>query len=284
MKHLIFKICKSPAAKLAAIAALGLATSGCVYDAGLGLGYASDGYASGCDSYNDFDSYYDCDYGYGFSNIGYGGGWYSDYYYPGYGYFVFDSYGRRYQMHDDHRRYWGGQRYNWYRDHGRGHGNNYNGGGYGNNGGNHGNGGHNGNGGHDGGNGNGGGGAYSGPRPGILDGGFGRRPQRPGKPSIAPERIKQSGAAKQNDIVNNAPPPRNMENANPGNRQPGGVLGGGFGRRSQDSGASAPVVRQAPQAARVAAPIATPRPAPPPRPEAAVSARREISRERREQQ
>jgi hypothetical protein len=115
-------------ARIAAITGLGFAVSGCVYDAGLGLGYASDGYNSGygCDAYSDFDNYYDCDYGAGFNNIGYGGGWYSNYYYPGYGYFVFDNYGRRYQMHRDHQRYWGGQRFNWYRQNGRGH---HNGGG-----------------------------------------------------------------------------------------------------------------------------------------------------------
>jgi hypothetical protein len=101
MKHLVSKFRASSFLRIAAITGLGLTASGCVYDGSLGLGYASDGYDSGygCDGYNDFDSYYGCDSGYGFSNIGYGGGWYSNYYYPGYGYFVFDRYGRRYQMH-----------------------------------------------------------------------------------------------------------------------------------------------------------------------------------------
>jgi hypothetical protein len=104
--------------KIAALTAAGLGTSGCVYD--MGLGYASDGYygdADGCDPYGAYDSYYQCDYGSGFNNIGYGGGWYDNYWYPGYGFFLFDNNGRRYPMRDHHRRYWGEKRHNWYREH-----------------------------------------------------------------------------------------------------------------------------------------------------------------------
>lgn len=104
-------------ARIVALASVGAALSGCVYD--VGLGYASDGYyddAYGCDPFNEYDRYYDCDYGHGFSNIGYGGGWYDNYYYPGYGFFLFDNIGRRYPMRDHHRRYWGEKRHNWYRD------------------------------------------------------------------------------------------------------------------------------------------------------------------------
>lgn len=104
-------------AKVAALASASMALSGCVYD--LGLGYASDGYyddAYGCDPYSDYDRYYDCDIGYGFNNIGYGGGWYDNYYYPGYGFFLFDNIGRRYPMRDHHRRYWGEKRQVWYRE------------------------------------------------------------------------------------------------------------------------------------------------------------------------
>lgn len=115
--------------KIAALASASIALSGCVYD--LGLGYASDGYyddADGCDPYSDYDRYYDCDIGYGFNNIGYGGGWYDNYYYPGYGFFLFDNVGRRYPMRDQHRRYWGEKRHNWYRENrgrgDRGHWNN----------------------------------------------------------------------------------------------------------------------------------------------------------------
>jgi hypothetical protein len=103
--------------KIATLGAAGLSLSGCVYD--VGLGYASDGYyddAYDCDPYGGYDSYYQCDYGHGFYNIGYGGGWYDNYWYPGYGFYLFDNYGGRYPMRDNHRRYWGEQRHNWYRE------------------------------------------------------------------------------------------------------------------------------------------------------------------------
>lgn len=108
----------------ARIAALGLATMGlsaCYYDAGVGLGYYDDGYdyydRYDCDPYSPFDRYYDCDYRGGFYNIGYGGGWYQDYWYPGYGFYIFDRGGKRYKMYDHHRRYWSGKRHEWYREH-----------------------------------------------------------------------------------------------------------------------------------------------------------------------
>lgn len=91
--------------------------SGCVYD--LGLGYASDGYYDdgyGCDPYGGYDAYYDCDYGQGFANIGFGGGYYDNYFYPGYGFFLFDNVGRRYPMRDHHRRYWGEKRQGYFRE------------------------------------------------------------------------------------------------------------------------------------------------------------------------
>jgi hypothetical protein len=128
---------KSRAAKMAlriaALAGMTAGLSACYTD--FGLGYASDGYGYNnydCDPYSPFDSYYGCDYGYGFSNIGYGGGWYDNFYYPGHGIFVFDSYGSRFNMRDNHRRYWGGQRFNWQREHYRGgrHQNGNQGGGY----------------------------------------------------------------------------------------------------------------------------------------------------------
>ena len=92
--------------------------SGCVYD--LGLGYASDGYYDhgyACDAYGGYDAYHDCDYGQGFANIGFGGGWYDNFYYPGYGFFLFDQVGRRYPMRDHHRRYWGEKRQFHFREH-----------------------------------------------------------------------------------------------------------------------------------------------------------------------
>lgn len=119
------KISKNLIAKLAALSVATVGLSGCVYD--VGLGYASDGYgydSYDCDPYSPFDSYYTCDSGYGFYNIGFGGGWYDNYWYPGYGYYVFDNYGRRHNMHDHHRRYWGDRRQRWYRDNRR-HGDGY---------------------------------------------------------------------------------------------------------------------------------------------------------------
>lgn len=103
--------------RIAALAVAGTALSGCVYD--VGLGYASDSYYDDyyCDPYGGYDSYYDCDYRSGFYNIGFGGGWYDSYFYPGYGYYLFDNYGRRHSMRDNHRRYWGEKRHSWYREH-----------------------------------------------------------------------------------------------------------------------------------------------------------------------
>lgn len=104
--------------KAALLVAAGAGLSGCVYD--VGLGFASDGYyddAYGCDPYGGYDAYYNCDYGQGFSNIGFGGGWFNDYYYPGYGIFLFDTVGRRYPMREQYRRYWGERRHNWYSEH-----------------------------------------------------------------------------------------------------------------------------------------------------------------------
>lgn len=104
--------------KAALLVAAGAGLSGCVYD--VGLGFASDGYyddAYSCDPYSGYDAYYNCDYGQAFSNIGFGGGWYDNYYYPGHGIFLFDTFGRRYPMREQYRRYWGKRRHSWYREH-----------------------------------------------------------------------------------------------------------------------------------------------------------------------
>ncbi len=90
-------------------------------------GYGGDGYGDGSayavayggrygwDSYCDpfYDRYYyaDCDYYHGFGQIGWGGGYWSNYYYPGYGLWIFDRGGRRHRMDDNHRRYWGSKRH-----------------------------------------------------------------------------------------------------------------------------------------------------------------------------
>ncbi len=88
-----------------------LSLGGCMYG---GSGYYGDGYVNNsrydCDPYAPFDDYYACDTGYGFANIGYGGGWYDQYYYPGHGVYVFDRGGRRHAMRDRDRYYWARQR------------------------------------------------------------------------------------------------------------------------------------------------------------------------------
>jgi hypothetical protein len=131
------KFGKKLALRLAALSAATMALSGCYYDMGVGL--YDGGYNSyDCDPYSPFDTYYDCDNGYGFYNIGYGGGWYDSFWYPGYGMYLFDNYGRRFNMSDNYRRYWGERRHQWYRDnHGRG-GGYRNGNGYGQSGGGYG--------------------------------------------------------------------------------------------------------------------------------------------------
>jgi hypothetical protein len=126
MVKLLPTFSKKAALRLAALTGLGLGLSGCVYDYG-GDGYYAEGYgADQCDPYSEFDSYYDCDNRLGFVNIGFGGGWYDNYYYPGHGFYLFDSYGSRYSMHDRYRRYWAQQRYHYYQNYSRGgHGRGY---------------------------------------------------------------------------------------------------------------------------------------------------------------
>lgn len=105
--------------------------SGC-YDAGVyGAIYASRGdcaarYGDGWYNYDGYaydDGYgYDCydasDYGSGFVQIGFGGGWYDNYYYPGHGLWMFDSYRNRYPLNGQYLNYWGGRRA-WWKYHGK---------------------------------------------------------------------------------------------------------------------------------------------------------------------
>lgn len=113
---------------LGAIAATTL--GGCYYGDVYGASYASGGDCAARygDAYYDYDGYayddgygYDCydasDYGSGFVNIGFGGGWYDDYYYPGYGMWMFDNYRNRYPLRDRYLNYWGGRRA-WWKHHG----------------------------------------------------------------------------------------------------------------------------------------------------------------------
>jgi hypothetical protein len=108
---------------------------GCYYGDVYGSSYASGGDCAvryGADYY-DYDGYayddgygYDCydasDYGGGFAQIGFGGGWYDDYYYPGYGMWMFDNYRNRYPLRDRYLNYWGGRRAWWKHHGGRGDG------------------------------------------------------------------------------------------------------------------------------------------------------------------
>jgi len=80
-----------------------LALGGC-YDDGYGYGGVSMGYGPG--GYYGYDSPYYGGYGYPAY------GWYEDFYYPGTGYYVFDSGGRRHRWNDRQRRYWEGRRDN----------------------------------------------------------------------------------------------------------------------------------------------------------------------------
>ena len=109
--------------KAISVAAIATSLGGCTM--GLGYGYDDYGYngysdSYYCDPYDQWDSYYNCDYNYGYNNIGYTGGWWNNYYYPGFGVYIFDNGGRRYQMDDNHRRHWGRQRYDWGRTNGHG--------------------------------------------------------------------------------------------------------------------------------------------------------------------
>jgi hypothetical protein len=112
-----------PYISLAAAGALAL--GGCAYgDLGLGMGYGSPYYGS---SYGYGSPYYGYGYGspyyggYGYGSSYYGGlgygsyyggfgspyfGWYDNYYYPGSGYYVYDTYRRPHVMTTTQRQYW----------------------------------------------------------------------------------------------------------------------------------------------------------------------------------
>tara|TARA_R110001599_G_scaffold6688_2_gene33200 strand:+ start:5277 stop:6050 length:774 start_codon:yes stop_codon:yes gene_type:complete len=109
-KKIMTQFTMARALKSAVAAGALLSLGGCMYG---GAGYYGDGYVNNgydCDPYAPFDDYYACDSGYGFANIGFGGGWYDQYYYPGYGVYIFDRGGRRHAMRDNHRRHWARQR------------------------------------------------------------------------------------------------------------------------------------------------------------------------------
>ena len=92
---------------VAAVATLGaLVLGGCAYDDygyGGGYGYPYSGVSVGVG--------YGGGYGYYGGGYGYGGmyspfGWYDDFYYPGTGFYVYDSYRRPHRWNDYQRRYW----------------------------------------------------------------------------------------------------------------------------------------------------------------------------------
>ncbi len=118
---------------VAGLAALSL--GGCYYDDINSASYGQYGtnYAAACDNvygsdywradpygYNDgygYDCYDPRDYRGGFVQIGFGGGWFNDFYYPGHGLFLFDRGGYRHPLNDYYLSYWGGRRA-WWRHHG----------------------------------------------------------------------------------------------------------------------------------------------------------------------
>ena len=86
------------------IAAGALTLGGCAYgDLGYGLGYGG---------YGGYPGYGYGGYGYDYANPYYGGygapyfGWYDDYYYPGTGYYVYDSYRRPRVWNSRQRSFW----------------------------------------------------------------------------------------------------------------------------------------------------------------------------------
>jgi hypothetical protein len=83
------------------VAAGTLALGGCAYDNyGMGPGYGG-GYGYG--GYANAGPYYgDSGYGYGSPYFG----WYGDFYYPGTGIYVYDSYRRPHTWNDEQRTYW----------------------------------------------------------------------------------------------------------------------------------------------------------------------------------
>ena len=97
-----------PFISLAAAGALAL--GGCAYGDygyGVGVGYGDYGYSPY--GYGYASPYY----GYGYNSSYYGSpyfGWYNDYYYPGTGVYVYDSYRRPHMWTDSQRSYWTSRR------------------------------------------------------------------------------------------------------------------------------------------------------------------------------
>lgn len=105
-----------------ALAATTLGLTACADDLYGPYGYGGIGVGYGYSSYGSYGSYgypygaYGYPYGYG--NGGYYGsydpfGWYGDYYYPGVGFYVYDSYRHPYHWNGDQQRYWMSHRSSW---------------------------------------------------------------------------------------------------------------------------------------------------------------------------
>ena len=123
-----------PKLRLAVLAAVsGIALSGCAYDM-YGDPYGYGGYGGGYGGYSPYGYSYprsgvSIGVGYGggynpyYSNYGYGGygsyyggspfGWYDDFYYPGSGIYVYDSYRRPRVWSDTQRLYWSDRNSSW---------------------------------------------------------------------------------------------------------------------------------------------------------------------------
>ena len=85
------------------IAAGALALGGCAYgDLGYGVGYGSPYYGYGYGPYGGYGEYPAYYGGFGAPYFG----WYDDYYYPGTGVFVYDSYRRPHRWSSRERDYW----------------------------------------------------------------------------------------------------------------------------------------------------------------------------------
>ncbi|WP_146215337.1 hypothetical protein [Blastomonas natatoria] len=111
---------RTSALRIAAIAVGAVSLSACAYgdyggyggvSVGVGNGFAG-GFDPYCDGFSTWDSWYGCDYGYGFGQLGFGGGYWNNFYYPGYGLWLYDRPGgRRFAMDDRYRRYWAQRRW-----------------------------------------------------------------------------------------------------------------------------------------------------------------------------
>jgi hypothetical protein len=115
-----------PKLGLAAIAAVsGIALTGCAdmygpyggYGGGYGYPYSGVsiglGYGGGYGGYGSYYGGYGGGYGYGYVSPF---GWYDDFYYPGTGIYVYDSYRRPRVWNDTQRRYWSQRTTTWNRD------------------------------------------------------------------------------------------------------------------------------------------------------------------------